>query len=326
MKSYFLFCVFFYAHYSFAQDSLVNDLPFFQDRGSAYQNWLEEMELDKILQVREIQVFSEDKNYVSLYLEIPNNYSDRDSIADYVLHAWRELRKAYEERNNFKLEIELFLQMIHLFELDPSEAAIQLYDSYDPTIKELVFFVIYSVDSEIVMDSSLSRSTEHELEVSIPSMKNRGSIEVNLPEGQELAYINLFEKINTFFFEKFNGDNSVNLDEPILDGKRGIYQVSVYPLKEEVLNDHQELAICEWLNRLNFSCSTKPTEWLTFTFSVVDEMTLTCRLDGKFSNQSIFSSKRGTFEPIDYDEESRTILKRYGDIFMNNLKQYLWMD
>ncbi|MCB0566203.1 MAG: hypothetical protein H6573_32165 [Lewinellaceae bacterium] len=298
---------------------LKKDEVFFKSQQKAYQEWLDLSGLGELLQVETITV-EEDK--VNLYLKIPSPYSGRDDLADYVRSAWRKLGAEYNKKNSIGLEAQLFLKMIHLMELEPGQATVQLYDTYDTRLKEYVFYGIYYEGQGIKIDSSLTKDAFHSFPVYVPELAKSAQTGINVNIGHNDS---TFRKIHAFARQRFE-KSGASISEQLVDFEEGIYVLSVKPLYREVLKDQQNLLICEWLRRLSLDCTTLKKEWLTFTF-VVNPTTygyrLDCTLNGKCTEKSTLWNERGEYSNIDQDLKSWKILKDYGDGLMTELRQFL---
>ena len=305
---------------AFSQD-LTADEGFFKGQKQVYQDWLNLSGLGEVLKVYEVTV---KPDAVFLYLDIPATFQNREQKTDYVLSAWNELRARFRENNSISLESQLFLKMLHIMELEPQQAAVLLFDTYDPYETPLYYAVFYKQE-QITVDSTVFRSTSHSVQVYVPPVAESAQSELAVGKAPAGQYAGLFRKISEFFNRRFD-PAKVQITEKLADYEKGVYVISLKPLYKEVLKDQQNLLVCQWLNRLGFDCNTLKKEWLTFTFNVIPTdfgYKLDCLLEGKCSESSSAWSGRGSFRDIDNDEYSREVLQDYGDWLMGELRRFL---
>ncbi len=309
---------------SFAQD-LSQDLPFFKERMAGYQAWLNETGMGKILKVHDVNVEPED--YVNLFLSVETKYSNRDKQSDYAEQAWQDVRAAFNRSSTIPFESKLLLKMLHLFELEPGQATVQFYDTYDVSQHNFVFYGIYHENQEVKVKSEVgSKSTSHDFPLIISGVGQGMTARTRsyACSGDE-GVVALFNDVKSFMEEEY-GSNTLKISGKIIDLDLGIFQISVQPLYREVIQEG-ELALCEWLRGLGFSnCTTLKKEWLIFTFTLEERNNrpyLSCELEGKFSDKPYVFGKRGNFVAIDNDAQSKVLLQNYGDDKMGRLQEYL---
>lgn len=304
-----------------AAQGLMNEEGFFRGQQQAYQDWLDLSGLGQVLKVYDITVRPDT---VFMYLAIPTSVQGREEKTDYVLSAWDKLRARFREQNSLSLESQLFLKMLHIMELEPRQAVVLLFDTYDPYETPLYYAVFYTQE-KITVDSTAFRSTSHSVQVYVPPVAESAQSEVAVGKVLAGQYAGLFRKIHDFFNRRYD-PSEVQITEKLADYERGIYVISLRPLYKEVLKDQENLLVCQWLNRLGFDCNTLKKEWLTFTFTVTQASygyKLDCILEGKCSEGSGAWSGRGAFRDIDNDEYSRQVLQEYGDWLMGQLRRFL---
>ncbi len=310
--------------YRAGAQGLKDETAFFKSRQTLYQEWLDLTGLGRLLKVRDITA---DEQQVNLYLEIPGPYSDRERHADYVKSAWEQLRLEFGKNNALGLESQLLLKMLHILELEPGQATVQLYDTYAPEIKPYVFTgIYYDQEKKRIRDTIMvMKATWHSVPVVIPGLTGGAHAGADIAKPHPGRNDAVFKQIRDFIRRRYNSPGA-GLAEPVIDVENGIYTLSLKPLYKEVLKDQQNQFLCQWLNRLGFDCNTLKQEWLTFTFKVVPKSfgyQLDCQLEGKMAEKNSAFGARGAFRVIDHDPDSRRILQEYGDGLMGELRTFL---
>jgi len=305
---------------------LLERKAFFEKQRAVYQEWLDHSGVGKVFKVEDLLV---KPDRVDLYLSLPTQRTSqkRADETGYFFTNYRNVRKKYNEQNTLDLEQQLFLKMLHIMELEPSQATVQLYDTYDMTKASIGFYAVYYEESQIKVDSSGYRGTDHSVPVYI-------AIEESAEAGVQLTKLSqpatVFACIENFFRERVahkNSQDDCQIDSgeitafPISETQ---YQIGLKPLCKEVLKNQNNPAICDWLQRLGFNCSTIKREWLTFTFTLTPQnkgFQLDCYLDGKCKAPEVFAGTQ--YKVIDHDEQSTEILQTYGDELLQSLRSYL---
>lgn len=302
------------------------DLSFYKSQESIYQEWLDQAGLGKIIKVQETGLRQDS---LDLYLRIHNPQVPREGedSAGYFFTNFRNAREQFNARNSLNLEQQLFLKMLHIMEVGPEKASVQLYDSYDLTQPILGFYGIYYDNNRIQVDSSGYKGTDHSTPVFVAIQE---SPETGTPVRGPVSPTTVFACIKSFFNQRLQSRSATNgCSTPI--GKPTAFQVddnkfqlSLKPLCKEVLAQQNNRAICDWLNRLGFNCTTIKREWLTYTFTVTPNSNgyqLDCYIDGKCKAPEVFAGTR--YKIIDHDEASTTILQDYGDELLQELRAFL---
>lgn len=304
----------------------IKDLSFYKSQEIVYQEWLDQAGLGKILKVQETELRQDS---LALYLRIhnPGTPQSGDDRAGYFFTNFRNARKKFNARNSLSLEQQLFLKMLHIMEVGPDKATVQLYDSYDWLDAELGFYGIYYDNDRIQVDSSGYKGTDHSTPVYIAVQE---SAEAGMHVIKPVSPESVFACIKSFFHQRLQSQSETNDCYTLaaiptafqVDSNK--FQLSIKPLCQEVLAQQNNRAICDWLNRLGFNCTTLKKEWLTYTFTVMPTATgyqLDCYIDGKCKAPEVFSGTR--YKIIDHDEASTAILKAYGDELLQELRAFL---
>ena len=131
-KTIFLACLCFLAGTTARGQSedFTQDTAFFNQQKAAYQDWLGQYGIGKVLQVEGLKV---NKGHISLHLSFVT--PDPDSITA----AWEGLKREFEANHPGSLEHLLFYKMVNLMEVWQSMADMQIY-GVDAKGKEPGFF------------------------------------------------------------------------------------------------------------------------------------------------------------------------------------------
>lgn len=141
-----------------AQEDLTRDRAFFEQQAGNYQRWLAETGLAPRLSVRSIEVSAQ---HLSLYLQFPAENTDT------VKAMWRQLQADYATRQTgLRLEDALFFKMLHLMDLPPAAADLQLYDTYEPRREPGFFRAVYTDENGIGIDSAGDMSAARSVSIS----------------------------------------------------------------------------------------------------------------------------------------------------------------
>lgn len=108
---------------AYGQVDLTRYEDMFQRQASVYGSWLAHNGMKSQLQVETVAI-GPDK--VKLFLKFASEHPDT------VTATWRQLKADFERVSAFTLEERLYLQMLHTFELQPEQAKLLVYDTYDP--------------------------------------------------------------------------------------------------------------------------------------------------------------------------------------------------
>ena len=305
-----------------AQEDLRIDREFFQSQKSVYQQWLDVSGLGDQLKVHEISV---EETFVHLYLAIPTPYTQRDSLADYVILTWEELKNTFDAGSPVDLETQLFLKTLHIMDLEPAQATVQLYDTYDLSLTPLFFVGINFEEDRLQVETSGHKATKLDIEVPLPALRNNVDGQANISGNAQITTFKIRDQVKAFMENRFRTSGAKISILPVRDS---VFQFTISPLVRQVLADQQERLICAWLSRLQFNCSTLKKEKLSFTFTVSQPAEdagyqLRCVLDGKFSEVTNLLGRRSEYKDIDVDEASSAILREYGEHFMGELQEYL---
>ena len=304
------------------QEDLRNDKAYFLDQDAIYQQWLDVAGLGDRLKVQEITV---EDTLVNLYLTILSPYSARDSVSDFVRFTWLELKRAFDATSPIDLETQLFLKTLHIMDLEPQQATVQLYDTYDLSLTPLYFVGIHYEEDRIQITTSGHKAVLLDIEVPNAIVRNNTDGQANISNSSQVNAFTVRDKIKTFLQQRFGDANAQIHTLPVKDS---VFAFTVSPLTRQVLADQQEKLICAWLNRLSFNCSTLKRERLHFTFTVTPGpkgkgYQLQCTLDGEFSEVTNLLGRRSEYKAIDRDPATKSILQRYGESLMGELQEYL---
>lgn len=299
---------------------------FYEQQKAVYQEWLNQAGLGQIIRVKEIGL---SRDTLNLYLTVynPNIPQKGKDGAGYFFTNFRNARKKFQANNSLSLEQQLFLKLLHIMEVDPAKASVQLYDNYDVSQPILGFYGIYYEDQQIQVDSSGFKGTDHSVPVYLVVKE---SAESGTTVREQVSPSRVFSCIKSFFNQRIQTQaetndctgfqatyNAFRIDE-------NKYQFSVKPLCKEVLSHQNKPAICDWLNRMGFNCTTIKREWLTYVFTVKPSQNgyqLDCYIDGKCKSPEVFTGTH--YKIIDHDKASKAILQEYGDELLDDLRSYL---
>lgn len=301
---------------------------FFESQQAVYQEWLDQTGMGKVLKVEALGVKD---TQVDLYLSLPNpNVIQKgEDRAGYFFANYRNIRQQFNRQNSLSLEQQLFLKMLHIMELEPSQATVQLYDTYDVTEDVLGFYGVYYEEDEIKVDSSGYMGTRHGVAVYV-HLDEAAECDLQLPKKHKPQQV--FACIKHFFTERVRQQtNQASCQDyakkviafPISENS---FQVSLKPVCKEVLKNQNNPVICDWLQRLGFNCNTIKSEWLTYTFTISPEASgyqLDCYIDGKCKAPEVFGGTQ--YKEIDHDTSSTKILQQYGDELLMALRAHLAM-
>lgn len=301
-------------------------LNFYQQQEAVYQAWLDQAGLGHIIRVHTTALRQDS---LDLYLSIynPKPPEKGEDGAGYFFANFRHARQQFNARNSLSMEQQLFLKMLHIMEVDPQKASVQFYDSYDMSQPVLGFYGIYYEDQQIQVDSSGFKGTGHAVPVYIAV---KDSAETGTLVRKEVPPSQVFTCIQSFFEQRLQARPTTNDCSDLPEKPRALqvdenkFQLSIKPLCKEVLSHQNKPAICDWLNRLGFNCTTIKKEWLTYTFTITPSpkgYQLDCYIDGKCKAPEVFSGTR--YQIIDHDEASTAILQEYGDALMQELRSFL---
>lgn len=99
-------------------EDFTQDTSFFNQQKAAYQDWLGQYGIGKVLQVEELKV---SKGHISLHLSFATAEPDSITVA------WEGLKQEFEANHPVSLEHLLFYKMVNLMEVWQSMADMQIY-------------------------------------------------------------------------------------------------------------------------------------------------------------------------------------------------------
>lgn len=301
---------------AFAQlEDLTKDTPFFKEQMGKYQQWLDHTGLGKTLKVYDIEV---KPDRLSLYLAFP--YNDLDSI----MSSWTQVKADFEKAQPISLEQKLFYKMLHFMEVRQSMADVQIYDTYDLRKEPLFFRAIYFDEGQVQLEKSDPRSEVRQF--FIPSSRlNRMKSTSSSSLKKEVTKTELFDDIFDFS-KKYYSNKGVDGRQPsvqILENEE-MLRFEVTDLRREVLIDETNPILCSLLQPLGLDCDWVKREWLTFQVSQKPQnngVQIIIDIDGKYGSGLFKKVRRGGY--ISMEIEFDDYLKRYADIFKEELKAYL---
>ena len=287
------------------QDDLTIDTAFFEDQAQAYDQWLKKIGMGPILSVQEITI---KPSSLSLYLKFS------DSNIDYVVQAWDSLKTNFERDQSITLEQHLFYKAVHFMQVSQDQIDVQIYDTYDVTVKELFMRAIYFSDGIIKVETNDHRGPIEKVTIPKLKIKKGAQSTKTIERAYDKDYV--FRKIIQGARD-FYGSDSKKIDGRIpafetlstLDNLR----FEVANLTREVVTDASNGIFCPLIKSLGFGCNWSPREVLTFTITHDsldnDTIQLTIELDGRIGSGVYASAKRKSYINLEVEHQSQ--LEKY---------------
>lgn len=296
-------------------EDLTRDQIFFDQQKQQYQRWLDHNGMGKTLQARDLRV---EPQRVSLFLAFPSEN------ADTVSAAWTQLKKDYAAQNTgLSLEQALFYKMLHLFELQPPNAAVVLYDTYDTARDPCFYRAVFVQDESLHVDSSGCQSKKLDIYVSPSDLGGTKKTSVAAFQRQFSQTV-VFDKIHRYAKKRYEQKTCEGrypaVSAPFIDGN--VMRFEVTDLCKQVLKDAQNNTLCAFLNKYIKPCNWIKREKLGFTFSYQTKdngFQLKCEVEGKVGSGYYPEVGRGGYLDMEIDFDG--YLKDYAEKLQYELKQ-----
>lgn len=322
LRTSFVGCFFFVLPiFLFSQKGLEGDLPFFQERMQVYQRWLEHTGLGQVLKVHSVELDERSSDTLSLYLSIIGKDTD------YMISAWEQLKKDFEDQSLLTLEQQLFFKMTDLMDLDQAQALVQIFDTYDLSVAPCFFIGIY-FDEEVKTVSDQCKSESRPIEIPLRSLNGLKSHSVYNISSIDFETRREIYQVITDFAEKeyFAADSCRKEPEFLIREKMSLLRFEVRSVCSHAIKGQHNNLLCRIYERLfSKSCSTIKRERLTFIISVDEQLSsgnvkLNCDINGFYSDNWL-STGRGAYKPMEgeFDE----YLKDFADFFTAALAEHL---
>ncbi|MCG8331616.1 MAG: hypothetical protein MI974_28260 [Chitinophagales bacterium] len=305
-----------YSSYS-QNDSLINEINFFQERMELYQKWLSHSGLGGILKTKQLDV---NEAHLTLYLEIP--YSDIDSI----FSAWNFLKREYEKSSPITLEQQLLYKAIHLMDVDQAQIRVAIYDNYD---SETSFFFrgIFFHNGKVQIKEDNPKSKIRTVTFSADQLEGDSKkitvskFDTLYNKSKVFSLIYEFAKHN--FEQKKRKKCEYRNPQVTLLEKSETLRFEVVDLCREVLTDAANPILCDLLKKIpNYDCNWIKREKLTILIAyeeIPNGFNIHITIDGMYGSGMYENVGRsGYFSmEVDFDE----YLERYADSFKELIRQ-----
>lgn len=292
-------------------DDLRSHEDFFQQQSQPYQSWLKQTGLDQALTVYEVQVFEQG---VLLNLQFTSPHPDT------VAASWFAAKAAFEADNLLTLEEALFLKLLRLFDLQSTQAFLQIRSDYRGLLTEY-YVKVYTEDGQLKTDQNFSKGYFDKIEISLSA--DAAPVSERELSAATRSKKEIYQLVQQFVEVQYPAKADCPEGEPVIDAFFSLNDkllVSVSGLCREVLVEQDELLFCKVLRRLRQDCSSVKRETLHFEFDFDEKSRrLYCQLDGKYSNDYLLF--HGKVQ--DMDDEFESFLQDYGDNFLKTLKTWI---
>lgn len=246
MKSFVFLCLFgLCPGFLWAQPSenLGADAEFFKKQTQAYQAWLTQTGLDQILQVQDFELRAD--TLCILYL----GFQGED--ADSVQAQWQQAKADYAALGaGDSLENALFERMVYLMSIQPHQAEIRLFNTYDLSATPCFARRIYRRNGQLNTVARFCRSEERQIKIEQHSLKQNGRPLSSQSFQRQFSKEAVFKKIKPYLEQKYSRSPCDGRYPTIrfFDATEELF-FEVKDLCKEVLTDEQNPWWCETLYR-----------------------------------------------------------------------------
>ena len=308
----------------YGQMDLRDDATFFQEQGQVYQQWLERIGLDQYLQVYLVEV---DSDLVSIYLEPAVAYTELFAAKAML----EELRSSYASEHGEPLGQRLLHKMLYLMELDEDQANVQFFNSYESSVREMLYSRAWyynetGVFQDLLTEGSLiQRGKGEELDIAIDlSASDDCSAAEKLAQGYSRREV--YERIIQYAQQRFTTTSCADRQPQIKIRRNGeILRFDAEDLCRTVLYDKSNSVLCRISSRLGFSCNTIERERLHFIIKyqpTESGFVLECSIDGKYAD-TWGTPQRGDFKSMEENPEVAEYLTLFAELFTEELRAQL---
>lgn len=324
MKSLFFLSSLLVSSCLLGQMDLREDAVFFAEQGRVYQQWLERIGLAQYMEVYLVEV---DSDLVSIYLEPAADYTELFAAKAML----EELRSSYEEEHDEPLGQRLLHKMLYLLELDEDQANVQFFNSYESSVREMLysrawFYNETGVFQDLLTEGSLiQRGKGEELDIEI-DLSASGDCSAAEKLAQGYSRREVYERIIRYAEQRFT-TKTCNDRQPHIKIRRAgeILRFDAEDLCRTVLYDESNSVLCRISSRLGFSCNTIERERLHFIIKyqpTESGFLLECSIDGKYAD-TWGKPRRGDFKSMEENPEFAEYLTLFAELFTEELRAQL---
>jgi hypothetical protein len=296
-----------------AQQFEVNAMraDFFKNRlNTTYQQWLEARGIAQVLQPQSIEVNPD--NTLSVYLKF--RFQDTDSASV----AWQALQRDYFELHQDSVEHALFYAMVNAMQVNPAQANVQIFDTYDLMKTPCLFVGMQSRGQQVQTTRTFCMSAVT-LAIRLKDLpKNtRMALEVSKADPTDRRRT-IFIRIEQFVQREFGNKarllstrNSPQLEMQVLNVR-------------SVVLSTEDSWFCYLYKLFGGTCDHRAREKLVFTFSFEengDNLQLQCLVKGFYGSGAGDSLPEDAYHPM--EPRFTTYIETYNKELARRLETFL---
>lgn len=294
------------------------DLAFFNQKLSVYQNWLDKTNLGKALKVTKVRL-KKDSTELELLLRI------HSTNLDTAIALWNRAKDDYQLNTGKPLEEKLFQTFADFMEIPPAQGNVQVYvldadGAYIPC-----FYVgIWEENGSIRSDARMRECKDKPIDVQLRPLPLRQTKKGKTTEiKRQLSSQEVFDGIEAFIKAKYLQSNCYDrYPEYLVEVRNETFlRVSVSDLCRVVLTDEKKGLWCSTVEALGGKCNDVRRERLEFEFSYLSgSNSLNGRLTGKFGS-GVYRPRKSGY--LDMEPDFNDYLDTFHLKFQQELKTYL---
>jgi hypothetical protein len=301
----------------FAQN-FQEDIPFFVEKSTEYQHWLDKAGLGGALEVQQVKLAKEGRE-LELHLRL------RPTHLDSAIGLWHRLQLDYKAANGIALEEKLFQVFVRKMEIPPANGNIQVYvfnkrGEYIPC-----FYVpIWEENGVVMSEEVIGECKDKPVQITFKPQPLRQTTKGKTTYVErQLSANDVFDKVMSFIRHRYGKTDCFDRYPTIVEELRteSMLKVSVSDLCRVVLTDETQSMWCGGVQLLGWKCNDVRRERLEFEFYYLSNArSISGKLTGKFGS-GVYRPRKSGY--MDMEPDFDDYLEEFNRKFHQELKSWL---